>query len=82
MKNNKRKKEPYLYDGPEVERCRQVRQEIWKQFKTIEELCAHIRELEKESPRNIAMGKRFLASRNGHHAAKKTRRGAHAVHSR
>ena len=35
------KKARIIYDGPEVERLREVRHELFNSFKTIDELLAH-----------------------------------------
>jgi hypothetical protein len=43
----RRKKRKILWDGAEVERCRQVRRQIARKYKTFESFSRHLEELEK-----------------------------------
>lgn len=40
-------KEPVIYDGPEVERCRQVRRQLEREFKTLDALFAETVRLDR-----------------------------------
>ena len=62
MMHRKRCRAPM--DGPEVERIHRVREKLFSQFKSMDEMSAFLKKLEKKRGRNIEMGRRSLAERD------------------
>jgi hypothetical protein len=49
----------------DVERCRRARRRLERRYGTLAGLCAHLRQLEKRRPRNMAEGRRLLGTGSG-----------------
>lgn len=56
---------PNTEEIDDVERLRQVRRGLEREFRTIDRLGTHIRRQEKKRSKNLAMGRKLLAQRGG-----------------